>query len=387
MAALAPHDGRCADLEDFLGLQDHTLDTLVDGTIFGDGSAIRTSMALRAGQTLIFDVRFDALQTLPRNDFAAFTVAHGDQGDAFVISSIEATGSLGVTPWQTIAYTVGAAGTYTVGFVVINDDTPLGPSRLYVDGLHSHLGSEGLELVASGTDSSGGHFALFEPKPPAPEPGAERLVDSFESWFSTGETAGSVGIADHFIEPDGAGSTFTPTDGETMAVLRAHGATRPALEAFLGLVPQPGAVTALPLDSDGSAPAFGAAMRLSVEVTAGDRVSFDWMFDAGDARPDNDFAIFTVAGDEAATLFRLADVRTTGDEGASGWRTSVYTAAGDGELTLGFAVVNDRLAGYAGDHENSRLLVDNVRLNREFGDGYQTVDLPDPGAFATLPVG
>lgn len=75
----------------------------------------------------------------------------------------------------------------------------------------------------------------------------------------------------------------------------------------------------------------------------------------------------------------------TGDAGATGWRTSVYTAAEAGELSVGFAVVNDWTSGYAGDTENSRLLVDNVWLNREAAGGYQLTDLADPGALATLP--
>jgi hypothetical protein len=82
--------------------------------------------------------------------------------------------------------------------------------------------------------------------------------------------------------------------------------------------------------------------------------------------------------------FTLSDVRQTYNEtgmqlGASGWRTSVYTAQSDGLLTIGFAVVNDGSSSY-----DSHLLVDNVQLNREFGDGYQVVDTQAGGIFETV---
>ena len=94
----------------------------------------------------------------------------------------------------------------------------------------------------------------------------------------------------------------------------------------------------------------------------------------------NDFAVFAAEGQ----AFTLSDVRQTYDEtgsrlGASGWRTSVYTAQSDGPLTIGFAVVNDDVSS-----NDSHLLVDNVRLDRAFGDGYQVVDSQAGGIFETV---
>ena len=212
-----------------------------------------------------------------------------------------------------------------------------------------------------------------------------RLITGFEDDIGPMALIGSVTIAGHFAEPDGCRSVYAPSEGASMAVLTARGAMRPQLDAFLGLEKPAGTLTALPIDADGSFPTFGAATRLAVAVAAGDRVSFDWMFDAGDRLPDNDFAVFTISASDGSRVFKLADVRATGDAGATGWRTSVYTAAEDEELTIGFAVVNDRISGPPGDPKNSRLLVDNVWLNRDFADGYQLADLPDPGDLATLP--
>lgn len=389
MALLEPNGAWATDLEGFLGLPNYELRALVDGVRAHDGSALRTSMVLQAGQTLVFDTRFDAYDSLPRNDFAAFTIAKGDEGEAFLISDIEATGSFGATPWQSLEYTAGTAGRYTIGFVVINDLTPMAPSRLYVDNLRGHLDTDGLVSIGGEDDAFGGRFTLYQPEAPAPEPDpvGGTLITSFEARLGWDESIGRIEQMQQFIEPDGSREVYSATDGDAMAVLHAVGANRAAIERFLGLQPAPGEPTALPFDTDGSAPAFGSATRLTVAVAAGDQLSFDWLFDAGDTLPDNDYAVFTVADADTSAVFKLADVRAVGDEGASGWRTSVYTAAEDAELTVGFGVVNDRAAGYYNDTENSRLLIDNVRLNRDLTDGYQTVDLPDPGTLATLPVG
>jgi hypothetical protein len=169
-----------------------------------------------------------------------------------------------------------------------------------------------------------------------------------------------------------------------MAFLEASGAFPAQIESFLGLSDP------FPPDGDNSSAVDGAALRVTFDVQAGDEVSFDWMFDAndivtppsGDFQRDgfNDFAVFAAEGQS----FTLSDVRQTYNEtgmqvGASGWRTSVYTALSDGPLTIGFAVANDGSSSY-----DSHLLVDNVQLNREFGDGYQVVDTQAGGIFETV---
>lgn len=382
MAALQAIGEMRGQLETFLGLGFDQLNTLAGGATAFDGAAIKTSIALKAGQTLVFDVLFAAYEPTTSNDFAAITISRGGVGEGFVLSSIAATGDFGATPWQTVRYTAGAAGTYSVGFAVVNDRSSDGPSWLYVDALRSGLQAPDLHLIADRTDAFGGRFELYSPEP-GERPGEPRLIAGFEGALNPEERSGHAGITSRFVEADGCGGVYTPTEGANMAVLHARGEMRPKLEAFLGLEKAEGAVTALPVDADGTIPGFGAATRVKVAVAEGDRISFDWMFDAADTLPDNDFAVFTVAGGGGSRVFKLADVRATGDAGASGWRTSVYTAAEAGELTLGFAVVNDRTSG--GDARDSWLLIDNVWLNREAAGGYQLADLAEPGDLATLP--
>jgi hypothetical protein len=63
--------------------------------------------------------------------------------------------------------------------------------------------------------------------------------------------------------------------------------------------------------------------------------------------------------------------------------SSIYKAPAPADLTIGLAVVNDRIADSPREH-NSFLLVDNVRLNRDFGQGYQLVDHQADGRFETV---
>ncbi len=208
--------------------------------------------------------------------------------------------------------------------------------------------------------------------------GSGELVESFEGPIDTFGTRGAVSSTFQYDEPDGAQGAFSPTDGNSMAVLTASGASPLTMQFFLGLS------VSLPRDfGDSSKPADGSALRLTLDVEAGDRISFDWMFDANDfvqppigdfARPGfNDFAVFTADGE----WFDLSDVRQVFDEsgqyGASGWRASIYTAQSDGPLTIGFAVVNDDTR-----NADSHLLVDNVRVNTDFDSDSYTVVRSDP---------
>ena len=218
----------------------------------------------------------------------------------------------------------------------------------------------------------------------------ERVVESFETDPLPEKTGFFVNAADAYQETEGARGLYAPTDPATdgrMAVLEARGHSASALEQFLGLP-----AGTLPRDSDGSFPAAGSALKLTADVQAGDEVSFDWMFDARDAvsapadgQADNDYAFATINDGTTTRLFSLADVRGVGDHGASDWRSSVFTAGATGQLVIGFGVVNDRSTDFSGpESENSFLLVDNVRVNRTFDEGYQVVSSQGQGAFETL---
>jgi VCBS repeat-containing protein len=227
------------------------------------------------------------------------------------------------------------------------------------------------------------------------KPDTERLVDSFEaSFLSQNRTSSIVTTAGQYQESDGAHGLYTPTDGQYMARLEAYGTTAQKvgsetvskLETFLGIPDR-----SLPKDPvDNTFPANGSAFKLKLSVQAGDEISFDWMFDARDfvnsppdGKADDDFAVFTVAGGASPELFKLSDIRQTGDQGATGWRSSIYKASAAADLTIGFGVVNDRIADAPREH-NSFLLVDNVRLNRDFDQGYQLVDHQADGRFETV---
>ncbi|MFZ1416019.1 MAG: Ig-like domain-containing protein [Defluviicoccus sp.] len=219
----------------------------------------------------------------------------------------------------------------------------------------------------------------------------ERVVESFETDPLPDKTGFFVNAAGVYQETDGDRGLYVPTDpvggGGRMAVLEARGHPASALEQFLGLP-----AGTLPRDSDGSFPAAGSALKLTADVQAGDEVSFDWMFDARDAvfaptagQADNDYAFATINDGTTTRLFSLADVRAVGDHGASDWRSSIFTASAAGPLVIGFGVVNDRITEFSGpEAENSFLLVDNVRVNRAFDEGYQVVSSQGQGAFETL---
>ena len=218
----------------------------------------------------------------------------------------------------------------------------------------------------------------------------ERLIDSFEAPFTAANRTSSVVTTVGQYQETAGATPYRPTDGQFMARLEAFGTsaqkigsqTVSALESFLGLPDR-----SLPRDpGDNSLPANGSAFKLKLNVQAGDEISFDWMFDARDTvstpPADNDYAVLTVVGGAGPELFKLSDVRQTGDHGASGWRSSIYTASATGELTVGFGAVNDRVADALG--QGSVLLVDNVRFNRDFDQGYQIVDNQADGRFETV---
>ena len=73
--ALSPDQRPTGELEGFLGLAGGSIAaTGAQGTAPVDGSAIRAKLSLAAGSTLSFDFFFDAGDTVPRNDFAVFSI-------------------------------------------------------------------------------------------------------------------------------------------------------------------------------------------------------------------------------------------------------------------------------------------------------------------------
>jgi VCBS repeat-containing protein len=227
----------------------------------------------------------------------------------------------------------------------------------------------------------------------------EQIVESLEppmSWLPppNGDAERSTTLVqalDSFHELDGHRGVYAPTDGAQMGFLEARGTLPSNLESFLGLAA--GSLARDFTDIDGTRPFSGSAIKVHMNVQAGDEVSFDWMFDArdrvfnpGDGNQDNDFALMTVTDASGIHSYKLSDVRQVGDGGASGWHSSVYTAQSAGSLTIGLASVNDRSGeiGSLSATENSVLLADNFRLNRDFDESYQLTRLEADGRLETF---
>ncbi|MBD2496325.1 PEP-CTERM sorting domain-containing protein [Nostoc sp. FACHB-280] len=145
-------------------------------------------------------------------------------------------------------------------------------------------------------------------------------ISDFTGWQSTG----NVNLSNE------QAALFT---GDGMS---SNGVSDAALEAFLGL-------TKGTLDAfNGQNVTDGSAIKNTLTVQAGDVLTFDWHFQAGDYLPYNDFSFFSVG----TSLNRLADVLQVGNFGQTASRTA-YTFTTGGTYTIGFGVVNtfDRSLG------------------------------------------
>jgi hypothetical protein len=100
-------------------------------------------------------------------------------------------------------------------------------------------------------------------------------------------------------------------------------------------------------------PTSGSAMVRDFVLAAGQTLTFDWEFNAGDYSPFDDFAFYSIDG----AAFKLSDVFQVGDFGSSGWHTASFTAGIAGTYHFGFGVVD---AG--GTDLPSYLLLDNFRV-------------------------
>jgi len=230
-------------------------------------------------------------------------------------------------------------------------------------------GSEVVEFTVTGEDYTDTGESLIIGGFEFPTESAE---DEESGSGGGGFGEGDFGPQDEGEEDEGGyGGMYLPTDGEQMAILTAGGFSEggiSALEDFLGLDEGD-------LEEEFDA-TEGSAIKVTIDVEAGDEISVDWMFDANDYLPYNDFAALTTSEGD---LFVLADVESVGDYGDSGWLTSVFTASDSGPLTIGLVVANvDDTA------MDPSLLVDNVQVNRDFDESYQVVDSQDDGAFVTL---
>jgi hypothetical protein len=155
------------------------------------------------------------------------------------------------------------------------------------------------------------------------------LNGDFSSGFSGWETLGNTNAS------SGA------------AVLTAGGSDTSSIESFLGLASGT-------LSGIGTSPNGGSAIKQLFFATAGTVVSFDWLFEANDYLPFNDFSFVSLVPNGANLLSNVAIV---GDYGSSGLQSFSSTIGVTGNYTLGFGVLNatDNIL-------NSSLTIDNVSV-------------------------
>ncbi len=140
-----------------------------------------------------------------------------------------------------------------------------------------------------------------------------------------------------------------------------------------------------------------SAIRAPSALSAGDELSFDFFFDAGDTVPKSDFepvprnnsavamvrnTSLPVSSDSfysLSSIEAIAEQTWTRDIGASGWRTVVYDVPATGMYTIGFVAVDDRMAA-----NPSALYIDNVRINRQFGANWVAIGGTEDGAWRTV---
>jgi len=154
------------DLEEFLDLDPGSLDHLVHGHAF-EGSVIKQTFTVEAGDVVSFDWNFLTNESTPDatyNDTAFFSVngftfeladtnAHF-QDAAHVDGFGEQTGE------QTLTFSIAKAGTYTIGFGVVDVGDDLVDSGLVIDNLDTQSIHEGDQIT-----SSGGVSELLAPSP------------------------------------------------------------------------------------------------------------------------------------------------------------------------------------------------------------------------------
>ena len=163
--------------------------------------------------------------------------------------------------------------------------------------------------------------------------------------FETGDTTGfSVGGDVNVITSttSAGGNVYTATDGKYFAQINSNSS-----------------------EYCGSFGGTCSYLLASVDVTAGNSLSFDWAFLTDDYAPYYDMAFFV--GDDIAIL---ASVSSVGDFGETGWQTFSWTADSTG--TYDFYWIS---SNWLDDVGNSELLVDNFHL------------IPEPASIALLSLG
>lgn len=137
-----------SDLESFLGLSSGSLTT--SGVI--EGSAIKQTIVAQAGDVLSFSWNFLTDQVPSDstfNDFAFFTLSNtvSSLADTFTPTTISFSRLAQETGYQTYSYTIPVAGTYTLGFGIVDVGDSAVNSALLIDNVEFQAVDESMSCT------------------------------------------------------------------------------------------------------------------------------------------------------------------------------------------------------------------------------------------------
>ena len=153
-----------SDLEEFLDLAPGSLDNLVDSDAT-EGSFIKQTFTVEAGDVVSFDWNFltnEATPTCRINDTAfltvnGFTFELADTGANFVeANNVDEFNEQ--TDTQTLAFSIANAGTYTIGFGVVDVGDDIVDSGLAID----NVAVQSSGITANSSSSSSTSLSLGE---------------------------------------------------------------------------------------------------------------------------------------------------------------------------------------------------------------------------------
>ena len=120
------------DLEAFLGVSSTAIDSITNGNPT-NGSAIKTTLALDAGDIVQFDWAFSTTDIDPFFDNSFFLTLNGGLQQ---LADVGTVGDFGDSGWQTESFTVTTAGVYDIGFGVVNVEDSGVDSVLSIDNIN-----------------------------------------------------------------------------------------------------------------------------------------------------------------------------------------------------------------------------------------------------------
>nr|MDJ0575832.1 pre-peptidase C-terminal domain-containing protein [Xenococcaceae cyanobacterium MO_234.B1] len=199
-----------SELEEFLDLAPGVLDGLSNGDVT-EGSAIKQTFTAEAGDILRFDWNFLTNEATPEgtfNDFAFFsltplTLELADTGESFVSSLTPFSQE---TEFQTESIAISEAGTYSLGFGVVDVEDDIIDSGLLIDNVRiGDIEPNDTIPEATPTDLVGeGEFNISTEIGDNPNVLPENDVDLFELELDSGDQL----IAD--IDASDIGSELDP---------------------------------------------------------------------------------------------------------------------------------------------------------------------------------